>query len=146
MTAPVQSATPEELPEIRKLLDEAELPHADLIEGTPVRFWVAREGTAVIGAVGLETFGPAGLLRSLVVAPRARGRGLGAQLVQAVEHAAAAEGLHQLVLLTQTAEPFFTRRDYTVIDRARAPAELRDSSEFRSLCPASATCMQKQIA
>jgi amino-acid N-acetyltransferase len=49
------------------------------------------------------------------------------------------------VLLTQTAERFFSQRGYSRIDRASVPAPVQEASEFRSLCPASATCMSKAL-
>jgi N-acetylglutamate synthase-like GNAT family acetyltransferase len=49
------------------------------------------------------------------------------------------------VLLTQTARDFFAHLGYRVIDRSEAPEEVQGSEEFRSLCPASATCMVKMI-
>ena len=55
--------------------------------------------------------------------------------------ARACQGIGQLVLLTQTAEQFFARRGYAVIAREAAPAAVQHSAEFRSICPASATCM-----
>ena len=54
-------------------------------------------------------------------------------------------GMDQLVLLTQTAEPFFATRGYAVIAREAAPAAVRRSAEFRSICPASAICMTRQL-
>ena len=141
----VESAVPADLSSIRALLDEARLPHTDIVDGSGARFWILRAGGRTIGAVGLETYGSSGLLRSLVVAPEARGSGLGGRLVDALEDAARSSGVRRLVLLTQTAETFFSHRGYAVIDRADAPAELHDSTEFRSLCPASATCMSKHL-
>lgn len=144
MSVIVEPATPDDLPAIRRLLEASGLPQSDLVDATHVQFWVAREG-AVIGAVGLERFGTSGLLRSLVVAPGARRLGVGARLVGALESAATAGGVRNLVLLTQTAASFFARRGYAVIERSRAPAEVHESSEFKSLCPASATCMVKTL-
>jgi amino-acid N-acetyltransferase len=145
VTARIESLVPADLPAIRALLDEAGLPHRDLENNPAARFWVVREGGRLIGAVGLETCGGSGLLRSLVVAPEARRSGLGGRLVDELEIAARSSGLDRLLLLTETAEKFFSRRGYTVIDRANAPDEVRSSAEFRSLCPASATCMSKSL-
>jgi amino-acid N-acetyltransferase len=141
----IESAAPADLSAIRALLDEAGLPHSDIVGGPGARFWILRASDRTIGAVGLETYGRAGLLRSLVVAPEARGLRLGGRLVDVLEDAARNLGLRRLVLLTQTAEKFFAHRGYAVIDRADAPAEVRSSEEFRSLCPASATCMAKDL-
>lgn len=91
----------------------------------------------------MQGFGEVGLLRSLVVDARRRGTGAGARLVGAVEARAMGRGVRQLVLLTQTAAPFFARCGYARIERALAPAAVQDSTEFRSICPASAICMSK---
>lgn len=141
----IEFAAPADLSAIRALLDEAGLPHADIVGRPGARFWILRASDRTIGAVGLETYGSTGLLRSLVVAPEGRGAGLGGRLVEELETAARRDGLRRLVLLTQTAEKFFAHRGYAVIDRADAPAEVRVSTEFRSLCPASATCMSKDL-
>jgi amino-acid N-acetyltransferase len=129
---------------VASLLADASLPVEDLQEGS-VAFIVAIDGADAIGAIGLEVFGDVGLLRSLVVRPDARGLGIGGQLVDALEAQARQRGLHRLVLLTQTAAPFFAGRAYHVIDRHAAPASVQASAQFRSLCPASATCMTRQL-
>ena len=122
------------------LLDAARLPTADL-EQSPIEFLVADDADALVGVVGIERHGDSGLLRSLVVQPAMKGSGLGTQLVRALEARARAAGVARLVLLTQTAAPFFARLGYATIDRNDAPSAVRDSAEFRSICPASATCM-----
>jgi amino-acid N-acetyltransferase len=71
--------------------------------------------------------------------------GLGQELVRRLEREAVADGVTVLVLLTQTAEPFFSRLGYVAIDRESAPAEIKASAEFRLLCPASAVCMSKAL-
>jgi len=126
------------------LLDDAALPIEDLNESA-VAFVVATDGEHLLGAIGLEMFEDVGLLRSLVVRSSDRGAGLGGRLVEALEAHARGLGLRQLVLLTQTAAPFFASRDYHVIDRKSAPAPVLGSAEFRSICPASATCMTKYL-
>ncbi|UWX04560.1 GNAT family N-acetyltransferase [Pseudoxanthomonas sp. NC8] len=129
---------------IRSLLQDSRLP-VDDIDAAAVGFTVATEAAALAGVVGLERFGSAGLLRSLAVRDGQRGRGVGGQLVDAVETQAIAPGLRHLVLLTTTAAQFFSRRGYVAIARDQAPAAVQRSAEFRSLCPASATCMIKSL-
>ena len=127
------------------LLAAHHLPTADLGPGTTVRLagWV--EGGRVLGVVGLETFGPVALLRSLAVAGAARGRGLGAALVAHAEQAAVALGAADAYLLTETAEGFFARRGYRRVDRAAAPPAIARTSQFAGLCPASAVFMAKVL-
>lgn len=129
---------------LRALLQVNRLPVEDL-DDSPVDFLVAVEGGRLVGAIGLERHGDAGLLRSLVVDGDARGSGLGQRLVSALEAKAQADGVGRLVLLTQTAAPFFADRGYEVIDRASVPPGVQASAEFKSLCPASATCMGKTL-
>jgi N-acetylglutamate synthase-like GNAT family acetyltransferase len=142
-TTTIRPATPEDFGAILALLRQASLPTQDLGDTRPVHFWVAEVDGRIAGAGGLEQYGDAGLLRSLVVTPAARGRGLGVELVQTLERAAAGMGISQLVLLTRTSRSFFEHRGYTAIARESAPADVRSSAEFRSLCPASAACMIK---
>jgi N-acetylglutamate synthase-like GNAT family acetyltransferase len=141
----LEPAVAADLADIAAQLEQEGLPNKDLAIRPGARFWVARTGDRLLGAIGLETYGSSGLLRSLVVVPEARSTGLGGRLVEALEQAAKSAGLHRLVLLTQTAEAFFAKRGYAVIDRASAPDEVRASTEFRTLCPASATCMSKTL-
>jgi N-acetylglutamate synthase-like GNAT family acetyltransferase len=108
--------------------------------------WVAEEGSRIVGTIGLESYGAAGLVRSLVVVPAHRARGLGSVLVARLEQEATARETRLLVLLTETAQPFFKRLGYQVIERGYVPDEVRQSAEFTSLCPASAVCMTKSLA
>jgi amino-acid N-acetyltransferase len=142
---PVETATAGDRPAVIALLGAAGLPTSDLGAATDLRLRVVRDRDRVVGAIGLERFGTSGLLRSLVVAPEMRGRGLGGVLVDSVERDARRAGLDALVLLTQTAEPFFAARGYARIERAAAPESVKTSAEFASLCPASAVTMIKPL-
>jgi amino-acid N-acetyltransferase len=137
-------ASAADLAPIEGLLVTAHLPTDDLASARP-EFVVARDGAALIGAGALQRFGPAALLRSVVVADSHRSRGIGRRIVGALERLAEAQGVAQLFLLTETAENFFKREGYHKIERASAPAPLQSTAEFRSLCPSSAACMTKQL-
>ena len=141
----IEAAVDADLPAIRSLLEHNELPASDIADGQVV-FLVAREGPLVVGAGGLEVHGKAGLLRSIVVADSRRGAGVGRAIVESVEAAARQRGVKELVLLTETVPNFFAGLGYTEIPRERAPVAVRDSAEFRSLCPQSARCMSKRIS
>jgi amino-acid N-acetyltransferase len=144
MTNPeVRRGTARDRPAVLELLKQAGLPTADLADAATVEFWVADDEGRIAGAIGLERFGADALLRSLVVAPGYRNRGLGIELVAALEREARAAGVRTLVLLTQTAEKFFARLGFAAIDRAAAPAPVQASAEFRSLCPSCAFTMIK---
>jgi len=130
--------------QIVTLLARSGLPVSDL-DASDVEFIVAVEDEVVLGAVGVEPHGSAALLRSLCVSERARGIGLGGRLVAAIEARAVERRIGDLVLLTTTARDFFARRGYVEIRREDAPEAVRQSAEFRSLCPASSSCMTRRI-
>lgn len=139
-------ARPTNLTAVSRLLAACDLPHTDLTEAHLAHFIVEEDDGRLAGVVGLEPYGDAGLLRSLAVAPSARGRGLGGRLVDALEADARKRGLRRLYLLTTTAEAFFAHRGYTVEDRARVPEAIRGTTEFAALCPSTAVCMKKNLA
>ena len=140
----LRSSRDSEFASIRTLLQDSGLPTEDL-DDAAIEFIVACEQGQPVGVVGLQVFEDAGLLRSLAVQPSARNTGAGAALVRALESRAQSAGLRQLVLLTQTAERFFTKHGYGVIARDAAPAPVQHSTEFRSICPSTATCMSKPL-
>jgi len=49
------------------------------------------------------------------------------------------------VLLTETAEAFFRSRGYVPVERANVSPAVKQSAEFRTLCPASARCLSKSL-
>ncbi|GAB4463711.1 MAG: hypothetical protein Kow0031_41600 [Anaerolineae bacterium] len=136
----ITPATPADSPAIERLLRQADLPADDFAAHLP-HFWVARHNGAVVAAIGLEPYGDVGLLRSLVVAAEWRGQGLAARLCRQMFDTAAGLGIERLYLLTTTAADYFPRLGFRVVERDSAPPALQTTTEFASLCPASAVCM-----
>jgi amino-acid N-acetyltransferase len=132
-----------DMPAIAALLESAGLPTADLSSAEDFQTWVLEAHGELVAAIGLERFGNEALLRSLVVAREHRERGLGRELVARLEGAARVQGITGLILLTETAEEFFRSRGYVVTDRREVSDAVKQSAEFRSLCPVSAVCMSK---
>jgi amino-acid N-acetyltransferase len=128
------------------LLEDARLPVSDLRSIAQLRTWVLERKSSLVGVIALECYGSEGLLRSLAVAPEYRNRGFGGLLVDRLEEDARLDGIQQVVLLTETAETFFASRGYRVVDRRCVSEAVKQSAEFRSLCPASARCMSKVLA
>ena len=135
-----------DLPDVLALLEGAGLPTADLTSASDLQLWVFEENVTIVGLIGMERFGGCALLRSLAVGPSYQRRGFGHALVSRLECEAQTEGVEQLLLLTETAEGFFRAIGYEVIDRCAVPEGIKQSAEFRSLCPASAVCMTKVLA
>jgi amino-acid N-acetyltransferase len=140
----IEKAAPEDLPAIRELLARLELPSQDLGAENQA-FLVARDGRTLAGCVALEVYGPAALLRSLAVQPGRQKVGLGHLLHDRALALAAELGVRELFLLTTTAERFFARAGYARVARAAVPADLKQSHEFRTLCPEGAVCMARRL-
>lgn len=140
----LRSADPQDGSGIRTLLELNGLPTSDFVSSRP-EFVVAEEGGGLVGAGALERFGTAALLRSVVVAANRRGTGVGQRIVGELEQRARVSGVRELVLLTQTAAPFFAHHGYRIVERGKVSAAVQASEEFRSICPASATCMLKTL-
>jgi amino-acid N-acetyltransferase len=125
------------------LLKQTHLPTEDITDAATL--FALYDAAALIGTVGLEYSGENGLLRSLSTSPNQRGKGGGKLLVQFIENLARERGIQTLYLLTTTAADFFEKRNYVRISRDEVPAFIRQSSEFSSLCPSSATIMKKHL-
>ncbi|MGW1182606.1 GNAT family N-acetyltransferase [Streptomyces drozdowiczii] len=80
------------------------------VEAGQLEVWIARDGERIAGTIGLVR-APLPNARhraevaKLMVRPSARGRGLGRELLAAVERAAAEEGVTLLVLDTESGSP-----------------------------------------
>jgi len=131
---------------ILTLLSLAELPTEDLAIDKLKTFLVARgEDNVVIGAIGVELYHDIGLLRSLVVTPSYRGKGLGVQLVHELQSYAQKKGIKTLFLLTVTAGDFFKKLGYQATQRSIVPAAIAKTEEFKNICPVSAVCLFKNL-
>lgn len=140
----LRAATAADGEAIHDLLVRNGLPTGDLAASRP-QFIVACDGEQLIGTGAIAPFGSAALLRSVAVSAQWRSAGVGRLIVAELERRARAAGIGRLVLLTLTARDFFARLGYSTQDRIHLPAPVLGSEEFRSLCPASATCMAKDL-
>ena len=140
-----RTAHEDDLEDVAALLSEAELPPlessqllSDLI--------VAVEDRGVVGSVGLEVYGRSGLLRSMVIAPDKRAKGIGRELFRSLLARANELGLKELFLLTESATGFFDKLGFAALPRERAPDVIRDSRAYRELCPETVTLMRLPLA
>jgi amino-acid N-acetyltransferase len=128
-----------------QLLRASGLPASDLTDAHMEHFYYCGPDSAPSALVGLEICGSDALLRSLVVSPDQRSRGIGKRMVAHAEDAARAVGATALYLLTTTAEPFFASLGYERAERDAAPEGIRATKEFSGVCPASAAFMVKRL-
>lgn len=140
----IERAGPEDLTAVLTLLGEAALPREGVAEHF-AQFLVARDGGHVIGAVGVEPYGASALLRSLVVAPAFRDRGLGRALSERLLAQLSAGGVSRVFLLTESAAGFFAALGFKRIAREEADPAVRGSVEFTAACPETAVCMRLDL-
>jgi N-acetylglutamate synthase-like GNAT family acetyltransferase len=126
---------------VEALLAAAELPIDGLSDQFPESYAVAEANGALAGAAGIERHGRDGLLRSVVISPEWRGRGMGERLVRERLGWAVEQGLGTVYLLTTTAPAYFPRLGFRPAERADVPEVVRASSEFTNVCPASAVLL-----
>ena len=129
----------DDMPAARTLLVAADLPVDDLADPA-ITLQAAFDGDVLAGVIGLQRCGDAGLLRSLAVAPEYRGSGIARALCERVFELS---GNHELWLLTTTAHDYFTKLGFVAVPREQAPAAIRATAQFASLCPASAHVMRR---
>ena len=141
MSALLRAATAADYDQVVSLLRTADLPTAGLQLSLPDCL-VAEENGQVVGAVGLEVYGDAALLRSAVVDASRRGGGLGNGLVSALLAHAKGRGVREIYLLTTTAEEYFPRFGFTRVGREAVAPTVRASQEFRGACPDTAVAMR----
>ena len=144
MIAVIDAASSRDLDAIVTLLVTSKLP-TDGIADHLANALVARDGTRVVGVAALELYPGGALLRSVAVDDTVRGRGLGQRLVEATLARARQLGAPAVFLLTETADQFFPRFGFHRIAREEVPDDVKQSVEFVSLCPASATVMRLML-
>ncbi|MDN6865060.1 arsenic resistance N-acetyltransferase ArsN2 [Pseudomonas rhodesiae] len=128
----------------RAALKSADLPADDIDLPGRTFFEFTRDGKSV-GWGGFETHGADGLLRSMVVEPAYRSKGVGVAALRAIEAIAAERGIARFHLLTTTASGFFEQQGYAVNQRGSAPPMISQTEQFRGLCPGSACYMCKAL-
>ena len=139
----IRAARPGDLPEVESLLREAALPTEGVRESFD-HFLVAERDGRLLGTIGLEVFGRSALLRSAAVRQDQRGNGLGSALAGRILEAGARRGIEEVFLLTETAAGFFPRFGFVRTTRDAVPGAVKQSVEFRQLCPDSATVMVRR--
>lgn len=127
------------------LLEQSGLPKDGLADHIATTF-VARERGKIVGSAALELYGNAAFLRSVAVEPTRRGQGLGQRLTAAALDLANERGVQAVYLLTETADGFFARFGFRLVERAEVPSTVQRSVEFTSACPASAKAMRLALA
>lgn len=124
-------------PELRAALDAAAPPYDDLAE--PGRAFVRFDDAGErISFGGLESCGNDVLLRSIVMLPEARGKGLSRRATSLLPEESCEAGARRAFLLTTDAKAFFKALGFRSVDPAHAPAGILATRQAASLCPSTA--------
>ncbi len=145
MTITVRLATSQDLYAVVSLLRARELPTdgvADLLRATPQHALLAELNGQVVGCGALDVHGSSALLRSVAVARDLATLGVGSRLVMDLIALARTKSLASLYLLTSTADQWFPRFGFTVVERTMVPADIGSTIEFTKACPSSAIVMR----
>jgi arsenate reductase len=133
-------------PRLAKALRAAELPTEDLAASDGRFFSFRTLGGTLAGYGGFELHGPDALLRSILVKPEFRGRGIGRNIALLLMSRAFDQGARDAWLLTPSATPFFEKLGFKITPRESAPAAIAQTPQAVSLCPASAPLLTRRIA
>jgi amino-acid N-acetyltransferase len=133
-------AKPKDLAAVASLLELCKLPANDLEVHD---FIIALEEDRVVGCIGIELEGP--LLRSLAVDPASRGKGIAQGLCSRLLQHAEKQGIHEIYLLTVSADRFFEKIGFQKIVRDDAPEWIQKHKQFTMLCPGSAIVMSRKL-
>lgn len=133
-----------DLAQLQTLLRDNGLPDDDCAEQAG-HFVGIYQDRRLIAAGGLQPADEYGLLRSLVVDPAFRARGLGGRICDFLLQRGATQRLRALYLLTENSQAYFASRGFTEIPRAQVPPAVAATRQFDALCPQSATCMARYL-
>ena len=125
MTDP-EPVTSAELPELTAFLTTADLTLSGL-DAPTVRLWILRASDGTIeGTTGFELSddGTHALVRSVAVAPAARGAGLGLRLARFALDAAAESGAERAWLFSRRSGPFWRKLGFEPADLTALAAAL----------------------
>ncbi len=126
-------------------LAATDLPTGDL--GEPGRrFYAYRTlSGALVGYAGREIYAKDALLRSLVVLPDMRSKGIGKAIVARLARRTFDEGARTLWLLTTSATGYFEDLGFKRIERENVPPAILSTRQAKDICPSSAVILSKPI-
>ncbi|NOZ53010.1 MAG: GNAT family N-acetyltransferase [Gammaproteobacteria bacterium] len=129
-----------DLNEMRKIRVASELLSVDFAEHLE-NFIVIEDAGEIIGLGGFDVYDDSGLVRSLVVIPKYRGKGIAKNIDRRIEDNAYHLSIKALYFLTESAVEYFQKLGFAVQQRIKAPISVMNTTQFRELCPSSVTFM-----
>ena len=136
-----RQATVCDLDRIKILLKHNNLPFSDCDEQID-NFVVLENQLNLIAIGGIEIYGHHGLMRSFVVAQDQRSKGISKNMFNIIKEKAISLGVTSIYLLTETATEYFEKLGFRVIKRTEVPESIKNTKQYKELCPNSATVMK----
>ncbi len=134
----------EHLKQLETLLSSNGLPTDDCAEQGDIFCGIFNHGELIAGG-GLEPAGDYSLLRSIVVKPSCRGRGLARAISEYLLEQARSQGRLAVYLLTESAEKYFEDLGFVRVSRSQVPQAITLTLQFSSLCPDNARCLMTDL-
>jgi amino-acid N-acetyltransferase len=128
----IRRARPEDIPHIAELITSEGLPPYGLDEYLDT-FFVLDDGATLVGCAGLELYGQAALVRSVVVLPHLRGKRDGRRLVERTLAEARERGVRRVYLFTMSAGPFFERLGFRELAPEAFEEAVRPSRQYQAI-------------
>lgn len=138
-----RDAITSDIDQVESILKESNLPTNDIFEYID-NFVVAEQDNKVIGLGGFEKHGDIVLLRSLSVRQEYRGEDVGKSIYELLGSKISHAGINAIYLLTETATDYFIKLGFTIIDRTNIPNAVKETRQFKELCPSTAIVMCKR--
>ena len=132
MTLETRRARAEDIPRIEALITGEHLPAYGLDDFLET-FFVLADGEHIVGCAGLEVYGEAALLRSVVIAPERRRRDEGRRLVEAALMEARRRGIARVYLFTMSAGGFFGRLGFRLVRPEEFEEAVRASRQYEAV-------------
>jgi len=132
MAVALRLARPEDVPAITKLIEGEWMPAIEVAEWVG-GFFVLDDDGNLAGCAGIEIYGEAAVIRSVVVAESLRGTGEGVRLVEQSLAYARENGAKRCYLFTMGAVTFFPRFGFERCALDDFEPAVRDSWQYRGV-------------
>ncbi len=128
----LRPARAEDIDAITRLIASETLPAVEVAEWLG-GFWVLEEAGTLVACAGIERYGEAAVLRSVVVAASLRGSGEGARMTERALAFARDDGARRCYLFTMAAPEFFARFGFERCRLDDFEPDARESWQWRGV-------------
>jgi amino-acid N-acetyltransferase len=126
----IRIATEADLDSVREVLTAVGLSTLEVLDSGSY-YWVACQGSILVGTCGLEVEGTNGLVRSVAVAANQRTCGIGRALVERCVAFARSQGIDQLYLFSKDTGSYFLKLGWMEVSVKSAAAVLKTTPQVR---------------